>query len=149
MLRLDTWLVRPIVCISQYCARSPLYILVSLLQYWNRKGSHSGDIPILQIVNREWLNIWSLSWPILFQQKLKTRTVGQIKGHVITSIIFCDTEMTLTYCFLGYHSSKCNQRIGNCLLRPLENWGKFAIMQGQVDNWDKGVVGLSENKYIR
>ena len=34
----------------------------------------------------------------------KPVVVGQVQGYVISSIIFCDTEATLPYCFLRYHS---------------------------------------------
>ena len=27
--------------------------------------------------------------------------IGQVQGYVISSIIFCDMEITLPYCFLG------------------------------------------------
>ena len=34
----------------------------------------------------------------------KPVAVGQVQGHVISSIIFYDTEVTLPYWFLRYHS---------------------------------------------
>ena len=29
--------------------------------------------------------------------------VGQVQGYVINSVIFCDTEITLPYCFHRYY----------------------------------------------
>ena len=60
-------------------------------------------------------------------RETKPVVVGHVQGYVISSTIFCDTEVTLPYCFLRYHLlvpinqqdlreryfDKCNQRIRN------------------------------------
>ena len=37
-------------------------------------------------------------------KETKPVVVGQVQGYVISSITFCNREVTLPYCFLGYHS---------------------------------------------
>ena len=37
-------------------------------------------------------------------KETKPVVVGQVQGYLISSFIFCDTEVTLPYWFLGYHS---------------------------------------------
>ena len=37
-------------------------------------------------------------------KETKPVVVGQVQGYVISSIIFCDTEVTLPFSFLRYHS---------------------------------------------
>ena len=37
-------------------------------------------------------------------KETKPVVFGQVQSYVITSITFCDTEVTLPYCFLRYHS---------------------------------------------
>ena len=41
---------------------------------------------------------------ITITKETKPVVVGQVQGYVICTVIFCDTEMTLPYCFFGYHS---------------------------------------------
>ena len=43
--------------------------------------------------------------PFVTHIRTKETCVGQVHSYVnmSSSIIFCDTEMSLPYCFLGYH----------------------------------------------
>ena len=36
-------------------------------------------------------------------KEIKLVAVGQVRGYLISSFVFCDTEVTLPYWFLGYH----------------------------------------------
>ena len=66
--------------------------------------SQADIVPLIQnLGNWNTENMWSLSWPIYHYKETKPVDSGQVQGYVIGSITFCDTEMTLPYCFLGYH----------------------------------------------